>query len=72
MLLACHVDMVEKKFMTISHFETLQLFIYIFLIYVKNRTVIFQTYWNTLDVERCYKYNLSIQIQLMKLTILSV
>ncbi len=38
----------------ISHFETLQLFY--LLICVMNRTVIFQTYWNTIDAERCFWY----------------
>ncbi len=56
MLLACgHCR--KKSLHTsvpINHFETLLLFY--FVIYVMNRTVIFQTYWNTLDAERCFWY----------------
>ncbi len=36
----------------ISHFKTLQLFYFFNVLYVMNRTVIFQTYWNTLDADR--------------------
>ncbi len=60
MLLACHV--VGKKVCTLvfqSHFETLLLFSFFdffLLIYVMNRTVIFQTYWNTSEAERCFWY----------------
>ncbi len=38
----------------ISHFEALLLFYLV--IYVMNRTVVFQTYWNTLDAEHCFWY----------------
>ncbi len=50
---ACHV--VEKGLhsVPISHFETLLLF---YFLYVMNKAVIFQTYWNTLDAERCFWY----------------
>ncbi len=58
MLLACHVEVVGKMFARkCSSSKSLwnyPVILFYFLIYVMNKTVIFQTYWNTLDAEQSY------------------